>query len=130
LPLAFCFWGSAMKWLVAGAAAIMTATGTAIVAIPAPKDPIVLENQFDEAWGDVMRVVALQKADRIRSIPLEKPVIAERVVPQPSAVVPPALSLPDEGPPVAKRRRHAGRDICRGKGRYYTHGGKSWRCRR
>lgn len=28
------------------------------------------------------------------------------------------------------KTRRPGRDICRGKGRYYTHGGRSWRCRR
>jgi hypothetical protein len=39
-------------------------------------------------------------------------------------VVPPSFGSRDH------RSRRGSTDICRGKGRYYTHGGKSWRCNR
>jgi hypothetical protein len=49
---------------------------------------------------------------------------------EPLAVAP-ILEPPAVAPSSPKRKSKAfAFDICRGKGRYYTNGGKSWRCRR
>ena len=96
-----------------------------------PEPTSAREAQFDESWEDVMQVFPLaKKTDPLRTIATEsKPVVTERIVPDAPAKVPPVLALPEEDKPVVKRRRHA-RDVCRGKGKRYTHGGRSWRCRR
>jgi hypothetical protein len=47
------------------------------------------------------------------------------------AAAPPELE--PAGEPVVDpkpKRAHRERDICRGKGRHYTNGGRSWRCNR
>ena len=75
---------------------------------------------------------SVSKADRL---PL--PMVTPPVAPPTAAAPPPAAAparLVAEAPPVtvapsAAAPKH-GRDICRGKGRYYTHGGRSWRCNR
>jgi len=99
-------------------------------------DPVVQatrEDQFDEAWNDTMKVTELKKADLLRIVGSQpKPVVTERVHPDPPASMPPVIlpSEEEDKPPVVKRRRHAAVDVCRGKGKRYTKGGKSWRCRR
>jgi hypothetical protein len=107
--------------------------------IPVPEPISVREAQFDESWNDVMQSFPLaKKTDPLRIISTDpKPVVVERVMPD----------VPAEEPVVdasrlRRTRSHrttsgitkavpAGhRDICRGKGKRYTHGGRSWRCRR
>ena len=78
-----------------------------------------------------MKVTELKKADLLRTLATTpKPVVTERISPDPPVSVPPVAAPSDEEdkPLVVKRRRHV--DICRGKGKRYTKGGKSWRCRR
>ena len=61
-----------------------------------------------------------------------QPAAPAAAVPQASvAAVPPELEPAAE--PVVDpkpKRAHRERDICRGKGRHYTNGGRSWRCNR
>jgi hypothetical protein len=42
----------------------------------------------------------------------------------------PAVVEPIQSVRISKRRRDYAYDICRGRGRYYINGGKSWRCNR
>jgi hypothetical protein len=105
--------------------------------IPEPTDPIrvdpadpVMEAQFDRAWSDVMVPMALKKADmeRVRTIPLAKPVTTERVVPD----QPVEEATEDTPAPRHRRRQKDGHNVCtrHGMKKVVTRGGKSWRCRK
>lgn len=125
--------------LTLGFVAILTLLITfAMQRIPVPPDPIVMTTAFDTAWIDVIKPLALTKAnkeqqirviDMIRSSSTESiPVATERVAP---SIVPPVVLVRDEDKPAMGRRRQQG-DIC---GRWGMHkvmhnGGKSWRCRK
>jgi hypothetical protein len=85
---------------------------------------------FSERWADVP----------MRIIPVSRQIRTVTILPE-TAVTPPMPDLkvlpPDIPPPPRVKRAHAvqpqsaqAHDICRGRGRVYTRGGKSWRCRR
>lgn len=79
---------------------------------------------FSERWTDVP----------VRIIPLTRQVKTIAVLPETASVFLPILDLegvPDiPVPKQVKRTQPLAHDICRGKGRIYVRGGKSWRCRR
>ena len=72
-------------------------------------------------------IPALPEIDGLLLVPLPSPKMQERPPPVPANI------LPDRSPQFvasAKAVDLKGPDICRGKGRIITRGGKSWRCRR
>ena len=77
-------------------------------------------------------IPALPEIDGLLQVPMPPPKMQERPPPVPANIV------PDRSPRLAasakavdfKAADFKGPDICRGKGRIITRGGKSWRCRR
>jgi hypothetical protein len=109
----------------------------AVQRIPVPAEPIRVEapeERFDRAWSDVMVPVALKKADmeRIRTIPLAKPVITERITPAPVATPPMEEAL--DAPAPTHRRRQVKtdrRDVCARHGQRKVMVGRyRWKCRK
>jgi len=105
--------------------------------------------QFTERWSPVPAHAAPLLAKQVRTISLIPPAPANPVVPEIDGFLqlpmppvktqerPPQVSeelpprLPTPKPRMAEPRYETkGPDICRGKGRIITRGGKSWRCRR
>jgi len=87
---------------------------------------------FEEKWRLAGLAVPLAKPvvlNETRLVKLEA-VIKPDVI-EPSATVAPLRIEYEPEPQVKpKRVRIAHRDVCRGKGKVYTKGGKSWRCKR
>ena len=77
---------------------------------PPPDVPTVIESRWP---------VPVQTVSYIQPIQL--------VTPPPMATEP-DLSKKQHAVKIARKRKIGDDDICRGKGRYYTHGGRSWRC--
>lgn len=84
--------------------------------------PPVITQSFAHRWEGVPRVIPLPQRP-VQTIPI--------------APDPPSMPVLEEAPPQARAQvpapvkvRAPATDICRGKGRVYTRGGKSWRCRR
>jgi hypothetical protein len=129
-----------IKVLVGGAVLLSGSVVLAIQQIPTPAVPIKVEmpeERFDLAWSDVMVPMALKKADmdRVRTIPLAKPVVTERVVPDPVAT-PPVEEALDAPAPRHRRRqvkteRTERRDVCARHGQRKVMVGKyRWKCRK
>jgi hypothetical protein len=98
-----------------------------------PEPTSAREAQFDQSWEDVMQVFPLaKKTDRImETVSTEpKPIVVERIMPDTPVVPPVLMPVQDDKPRIVRRRHVEPRDICRGKGKRFTHGGRSWRCRR
>ena len=110
---------------VVAASALIAAT----LAIPKSSNPITIEPpKFEDSWRDT--AVPLSLAPRI--IPLDAPkVIKTEVIPvTPEVITQADISVPVTRKPKETREPKPERDLCRGKGKRYTHNGKSWRCRR
>ena len=84
-------------------------------AIAAPKGP-----SFDRVWHENAVAITLGSFNALGP----RPVKTEMITPEPEVV--PVVEPPK---PVTKVRT-VSYDICRGKGKRYIRGGKSWRCRR
>ncbi len=83
--------------------------------------------------GDKLAVAAPAKIEQRWSAPPEVPVVPLTVTAPPELEPMPvqvATSAREYTETKRKFRRSYAYDICRGKGRYYTNGGRSWRCRR
>ena len=119
-----------------------TATGLGILMIPEPTYPPLLneapiEEGFDDAWNDSLKVVALNKANmaRVAIAPDPKPVVTERILPPSDtpAIVPPMIVL---SPPSKRSRRHVTaptkptKDICARHNLRKVTVGNRWRCRK
>lgn len=109
----------------------------ALQRIPVPADPITVaaaaEEQFDEAWTDTMRPLALRKADLEKTLATTtepKPVAVERILLDVSTKVPPVIVSFAEDKPVTRHRRHVERNTCtrHGKRKVVT-GRRGWSCR-
>ena len=146
--------------IVAGAVAASALIAVATLAIPKPSNPITIEqdNTFMDMWRYAMvplgfkqaqlalapRIIPLRQPATQDSVPLDapKPVKTETITPEVTPLSQPATrdvahSLPTATPvPVIPKQSTdlptvaAPYDICRGKGKRYTHNGKSWRCRK
>jgi hypothetical protein len=96
-------------------------------AIPTKKPEVVAPLTFNDQWKPA---TAIRTIEIVRPKPVEsiKPIETVAIVEEPEPVSTPVST------PVKKKRtrqREARQhDICRGKGRYYINGGKSWRCNR
>lgn len=86
-------------------------------AVAAPKGP-----SFDRVWHDNAVAITLGTFNSLSP----RPVKTEAITPKPEPVAVPVVEPPK---PVTKVRT-VSYDICRGKGKRYIRGGKSWRCRR
>lgn len=95
----------------------------------------------EERWPRPIETVRVSMPKAVTSLPAlptlaTASVVAMPPAPAPAPVVdakkPPEEAAADEG---RRKRKHwswrtAERDICRGMGKRYTNGGRSWRCRR
>jgi hypothetical protein len=114
------------------ASALAASVVTGIIAKPAKYEPS-LAHKFVDRWEDVPpRIVPLPPkpvktiviAPDIEEV-LEAPMpLPKKVAPPPA---PPKVVATAPAPPKAKPKEV---DICRGRGKVYTRGGKSWRCKR
>ena len=112
--------------LFVGAMRSSTEPVVAVAAVPS-KDQEALPK------GDNIRVIEMERKlglDALQSamstkITEPKPVQTETIVPPV-----PVTAEPDDPPTRKHRVRTASHDICRGKGKRYINGGRSWRCRR
>jgi len=82
---------------------------------PVPKEPVIT---FDEHWGGAEALLAFD------GWPLTRMVKTVAIKPDEELVA----VTPE--PEVYKKQPKPSKDICRGKGRVYHNGGRSWRCRR
>lgn len=109
----------------------------ALQRIPVPADPITVaaaaEEQFDDAWTDTMRPLALRKADLEKTLATTtepKPVAVERILLDVSTKMPPVIVSFAEDKPATRHRRHAEhRDVCQRHGKHKVAIRRSWRCR-
>jgi hypothetical protein len=85
-------------------------------AVAAPKGP-----SFDRVWHENAVAITLGSFNTLSP----RPVKTETITPKSEVVVPVV-----EPPKPATKVRTVSYDICRGKGKRYIRGGKSWRCRR
>ncbi len=125
--------------MLATCAAITVAGALLAVALPTPSDPIVL-NKFDDTWKETMVPLGFKQAqlNKPAQPPEPTPVRVIPIIPTTNSkapevpVTPEVTEEPTPAVRVAKRygSRTEARDICRGKGKRYTHNGRSWRCRR
>ena len=110
---------------------VIVAGFMAILEIPKPAHPIepIPPPKFEDAWRDTSVPLALAPAP-VRIIPLDapKPVKTETITPEVTHSLPTATPVPVI--PKQSTDLPTGADICRGKGKRYTHNGRSWRCRR
>ena len=114
-----------LRFMMAGSAAL-----TIVVMLAHPRTPVAQQEiaamPFHDRWAEVMTAMTV-----VRLTPATVPVL----LPPPS-VVPPVPTRRDEVPPpkgpvkTAKPVKASSGDICRGRGKTYTRGGRSWRCRR
>lgn len=124
--------------VVAGLAVWVLAVAGSMPVAPLPPEraPTVGSNKSDRLPLPVPASPPLTLADRL-------PLAMAMKMSAPEPVVPLTVQMPPELEPVMdqaveprRHRRHANRsegtgsDICRGKGRSYTRGGRSWRCNR
>jgi hypothetical protein len=113
---------------------VMRSTTEPVVASPAvvtydgeplPKsDNIRIIELQKKAGMEALQSALLARSEQFKS----EPVQTETIVPP---IIMPAKSISE--PPEVKRKhkvRTVAYDICRGKGKRFTHGGRSWRCRR
>jgi hypothetical protein len=100
---------------IALAGVILAGRSHTIPAIAAPKGP-----SFDKVWHENAVAITLGSFNALGP----RPVKTETVTPKPEAVL-----TVEPAKPVTKVRT-VSYDICRGKGKRYIRGGKSWRCRR
>jgi hypothetical protein len=90
---------------------------------------------FDQTWRDAAMPLAFKSAELASNI-TDTDIIAPKVVQVETVkMVPEIMALPDppEEKPVAKRKlRYVEHDVCirHGLHKAFTHGGRSWRCRR
>lgn len=103
----------------------------ALTSGPAAKAPVVVAVKGDRLplarisnrWPVSEVVSAAPALPTLPVLPLQQPAPV-------TAAIPSALpEEPEEAPEARHRHRHE-HDICRGKGRSYTRGGRSWRCNR
>jgi len=84
--------------------------------------------------SDSIRVIELQKKAGMEALQSALLARSEQVKaePVPTQTIVPPIIMPAEPPEVKRKRkvRTVAYDICRGKGKRFTHGGRSWRCRR
>lgn len=123
-----------MTYAVA-AAALAASVVTGIIAKPAKYEPS-LAHKFVDRWEDVPpRIVPLPPkpvktlviAPDVEDVPyVPPPPPPKTMMPSPKVVPAPAKVVAPE-PPKPKPKEV---DICRGRGKVYTRGGKSWRCKR
>ena len=116
-----------MRWLVVIAGGITILGAAFVAALPSKpvKEPVKVEKKFDTAWKETVEKIATSEVPKT-VIAGPKPVVTERILPEPTA------APEEEETPVQVRKRPSKKtyDICRGKGKRYIRGGKSWRCRR
>jgi len=97
-------------------------------AIPAHASPLLAKQIRTIPWVPPVPASALPEIDGFLQLPMP-PVKSQEKPPQVSEELP--SRLPAAKPQAAAPRYETkGPDICRGKGRIITRGGKSWRCRR
>ena len=96
--------------------------------IPTTKPPAIVEIPplpevpFDETWKQTVGPLPAKKAaPGLAPTPVALPVVNRTAREEPDD---------DDVKPVKRRAREVAFDICRGKGKRYTHGGRSWRCNR
>ncbi len=124
-----------------GAAAVMATLITFAFSRDPPASPSL---KFQERWNTVpIRAVPLP-VKPVRTISITTPQPASPALPEIEGLLlvpmPKSKERPPIDPPenplrqVSSERKASpqakGPDICRGKGRIYTRGGRSWRCRR
>ena len=104
-----------MMLLIKAALAATAVTSLLVVATvqrsSTPEVEATPEQQFEEAWLDNLKVMALTKADRervnIAALDTPKTVATERVSTDASAGVPPVIVVEETPkPPSSRRRRH------------------------
>jgi hypothetical protein len=110
--------------LALGGAAAMSLLLVFFASRDAPKPA----SKFDDAFSETNPAI-LKKSDRI--IPLSKPIVTERVIPDPPESVPPVVERPKPVPreDTEKRRRHVS-NVCERHGMRKVTIGRRWRCRR
>jgi len=112
---------------------LATTLGLATMTKPEPITEPTPEERFDDSWNDVLKVVALNKANmlKVAATTDPKPVVTERILPPSDtpAIVPPMIVL---SPPSKRSRRHVvapTKDICARHNLRKVTVGKRWRCR-
>lgn len=108
----------------------------------APTAPPLSPTMFTERWGAVpMRVVPIPER-RVKTLTIVPTAPLNPAMPEieglittPAPPAPPPRTVVERSPPPERLARASrddlkGPDICRGRGRIITRGGKSWRCRR
>ena len=115
--------------ITAGVVAVSALIAAVILAIPEPSNPITIEPStpgFEDAWKDTSVPLALAPP---LVMSFTRTVKTEVVTPE--VITPEVSNAASNGEQTADTRtHHPEHDICRGKGKRYTHNGKSWRCRR
>src|SRR4249920_2492806 len=110
-----------MKWLLSSGAVALALVIIMTVAASRHQQPTPVL-PFDEQWNGAEALLAFDewpKPNTVKTIvirPPQQPLVEEELVPEPE--------------PKIEQRRKPPRDICRGKGRIYYNGGRTWRCRR
>ena len=111
---------------VFGAAVALAVMSMLFISMARPARPPLVKAQtgapFHERWQEPLAQPLVPKM--IRVIP-----ITPRVKPQPVAQAPVVKEAPPPAKSKPKREREAN-DICRGRGKTYRNGGRSWRCKR
>ena len=128
-----------------GAAAVLAV----VITFGTSRDPPAPTSAFADRWSAVPLRVAQLPTKQVRTVAFVPTVPANPALPEidgflqlpmpppkpeekpPENLPPPRIKMADNPPPrIVARADLKGPDICRGKGRVITRGGKSWRCRR
>ena len=124
-----------LRYAISAAAVLAT-----LITFGTSRDPPAPQTGFMDRWNAVpVRAVALP-TKQVKTLSFVPPAPANPVLPEiegflqtPMPPLKPAERIADPPPersPKADYRETRRPDICRGKGRIITRGGKSWRCRR
>jgi hypothetical protein len=133
-----------MKLLIAfaGAAALGLAAVLALHAMssnqvplprPKPVERLAMASAaplIEERWPKPVEIVRVTLPKPAALPTLAPASVAAFPVVEPEIKKPPEEVAADERKRRVKRERVTEYDICRGKGKRYTNGGRSWRCRR
>lgn len=114
------------------------AVGLAATAPPAPASPVPLPRPRPQLpippvdIGDIDRIVGERWPRPIQVVSYRPAAVPVATQPEPVRVTPVVAASPVTGskPKIKRERKAYAYDICRGKGRHTTRGGKSWRCNR
>ena len=87
------------------------------------QDKAAVPHTFETQWNGAEALLAFDEQSKPKTVKTiaikpEQPVLVEESL------------VPDPPPPKAEQRRKPPFDICRGKGRNYYNGCRTWRCRR